>query len=56
MHIEDEDENGGEINDEVTVQFVDQEWIRTLRVTNVPLFSVENPGPTNVLHANQRES
>ena len=44
-----------EIHNEVAAQVVDQEWTRTLTATNIPPFSVENPGPTNILDENQTE-
>ena len=37
------------------LQAVDQEWTRTFTAANIPPFSLENPGPTNILNENQTE-
>ena len=52
---DDLDDTAEEIHDEVAAQVVDQEWTRTLTATNIPPFSVETPGPTNILDENQTE-
>ena len=49
------DDTVEEIHDEVAAQVVNQEWTRTLKASNIPPFSVENPGPTNILDENQTE-
>ena len=52
---DDLDDTAKEIHDKVAAQVVDQEWTKTLTSTNIPPFSVENPGPTNILDENQTE-
>ena len=52
---DDLDDTAEEIHDKVAAQVVDQEWTKTLTATNIPPFSVENPGPTNILNENQTE-
>ena len=52
---DDLDDTVKEIHEEVAAQVVDQKWTRTLTATNIPPFSVENPGPTNILDKNQTE-
>ena len=41
--------------DEIAVQVVDQEWTRTLKETNIPLFSVVTLGLANILNENHTE-
>ena len=46
-----DNDNSREIHDEIA----NQEWTKTSRAINIPPFSGENSGPTNILHANQIE-